>query len=322
MLLTLPGLTTGTDPEPNWLLSSAAQCGSALVAIVAGLLVTRLLTLRTERAAHGRAAGQYRRRREAAEKLRDSIRKDVTRDQALAWLTLCLTKIVQTFRASPNGLLRVDQLRQFASTSLTDEQAQPVLNEVVERLRAASSEVRAALADYQARGGGPLPESWQRARTVLHLPHREEETAVYEYLWAAEHADVERARRPPSGAVAARVSRSPSPVGSLVDFRVQASREAALEQAERDVARHQLEEDLATAAADAVPATAKVTWALIVLGYMSVVNMLIPLGLLVQQPTQVDGWLRTVVFVLFVTGIGAMLIYLVWGFRDEVRKPR
>ena len=48
----MPGLSTVgpvMEPDPNWLLSTTAQSSAALVAIVGGFLLSRILALATER---------------------------------------------------------------------------------------------------------------------------------------------------------------------------------------------------------------------------------------------------------------------------------
>ncbi len=99
MTLPGPGFTSGgPGSDPNWLLSSAAQCGATVVAIVAGLLVTRLLTLRSERAAAARAAEEYAERATAQEGKRDECLRRVQEQQALDWLSACLPRLVQVLR--------------------------------------------------------------------------------------------------------------------------------------------------------------------------------------------------------------------------------
>lgn len=110
MLIAFPGLTSDNTADPNWLLSSTAQCGAALVAIVAGLLVSRLLGLRSERATHSRAAEQYRDRENKDREQRDSLQEQLERQRALAWVTVCLPQIVRAVRASNSDGITVHWL--------------------------------------------------------------------------------------------------------------------------------------------------------------------------------------------------------------------
>lgn len=92
-----------------------------------------------------------------------------------------------------------------------------------------------------------------------------------------------------------------------------------MHQAEQARLTNELERDLAQAAADAVPTSAKVQGAAAVLSWIGIANVLVPLALLTMQPTAVAQWLRATVFLLFASGIVALIGFLLVGFRDELR---
>jgi len=188
--------------------------------------------------------------------------------------------------------------------------------------RSAIAKVQTGCADYLASASKrTLPPKWQQARSQVSVTHSAALTGLYQTAYQAERSDRERLetdRKITAGEKHSSLPSGPEVIASLADVEKLRRAELDLQAAEAQLADYQAEQALAERAADAVPTRARVKGVLYVLGYIGCVDVLIPLGLLVQDPSTVDYWLRLLVFALFASGLITMLVYLVHGFRDEI----
>jgi hypothetical protein len=285
--------------DSNWLLSTAVQSAAALVAIVGGLLVTRLITAGSERNNLKRREDELRGSLDHAEAVHDSaLTRLVDADFELAWWRL--DDAVFTAHGRPNS----DELRDRAGWQHSAASWQ-------ERLTARAVPVEAAF---------DFVESHAVEASVHDLESDEleaqcESPEVRDYVDAALtqlRKENPLPRRPGLAGLRASVgvpSRNWAAERARFDRRVEQAEEDA-EQARREKERLQVQLAVVTTAAEATSSLQGVGEGLAVLAYLACVGVVLPLSLMANGAYELPPALRVVVVIAFASALVLFFRYL------------
>jgi hypothetical protein len=285
-----------TDPTP--LLSTVAASSAAMVAIVGGLLVARFVTITSEQAgvqqllddADGRLTTARERKRNAAQAL---YSWDVN--------SFFEAKVV---RAISDGERDVAALREIGDpTRLSNDSLAHVINEIATEFDKARQTLHLMIDAYPSADSYPDWPDFNRAATLPETTWPD----VWEITYDNMIAPVDQA--PPSNF-------------PMVPFIMRPPEYVALDVQRRDALRDDLQraqqqvEDIGTERAHLERRRAAIVrpkglgWGLVVLGFFTVVGILIPLWLMSRGPTRLTAHLGEVVFWLFFTGLVILLSYM------------
>ncbi|WP_416174870.1 MAG: DUF2207 domain-containing protein [Bifidobacterium crudilactis] len=298
--------------DPNWLLSTLAQSAAAVVAIVGGFLVSRLVQLSSEK------EGLRRRRTNAQDELKHVTRLfEAARGSRLAnsreaffgWVLDDLVKRDEDFDAQ--ALLE----KNIPRGSSFDEMVE-YLNEIIQRVDAAIANVNAYLSgdetrdvtieDLEARGMKVPPEDRDIYDSIEYnllddLPEKTYDAGPHGLLINP----VPYLRVPPIE----------SPAITTTELR--RLDESIREEQELLSRRSMIEAEIArlSAAIDQVGKPVGVTSAVWILGIYSALGIVAPVTVMALFPTILDLWLAWMLVGLFVAGLALVVGYIYWYAR-------
>lgn len=293
-------------PDPNWLLSSTAQSAAALVAIMGGLIVSRMISLSAERQSLIRRRDELNDRttikhQEAKARRTSLIDEDVRGGARVKWAKA----ILDAPTISDEELYRLD-----------DGDGWP-LEVLVEPM----TRVRASVADLL-----PRVESVERlsARDPGDIA-RELGAEQDEDLVGAIHGWVRERAEAPVRAMGLAVpalklgSHGSGPaVASIAAIHRRNADWEKYEQVRSEVDALRAEATLASEAVDRVQLPTRLVGGFWVLGGFSASGIVFPLIVMAFQPQVLHvGW-RVAVLVGFIGGLAALLVYIV-SFMNELR---
>lgn len=269
--------------DPNWLLATMAQSAAALVAIAGGFLVSRVVTLASERQGLERRARELEQQtQEQAERLRGAHR----RRQAVSWeffVNLAADKCAR----------RYEQQGSVSPEWLADEhwvRGVPTRNEMLDLANRLIRTTQQASEHFESGGDipGSLVDDWEVYRAVYNAqPSSSGWTGPFdsdiERVWKQERYDklIESERDLQAGLSA--LERE----GDLV---------------RTETARVTKPHGLGRAAA--------------AFGYLTVAGVVVPLAGLAWRPVPSDLLSRRVLVFLFVSGLAGLGWYLIWAIRQ------
>lgn len=291
--------------DPNWLLSTLVQSTAALVAILGGFLISRVL------GATGERAGLRRRRTAVADQL--ALRRvDVARyeDRLLAWdagdwVRDILKDLVAADEPSFDDFL----LRHAAMGGHSPAELRPFFEEAL----AAVARCRDLL---QGRDPSNLPSNASEARDRgIVVPESDE--VVFEAVvgdMERRHAEQARARSPyPSlaGAVVSmpRPARAPEYVVlEIAEYR-QLRRDR--DDAARDITRMDTELDALRDELARLTRPSGLRTGIGILVYMTIAGLIAPLAAMGLQPRTLAPWMRAALVVAFAVGTMSLAGFLI-----------
>lgn len=287
--------------DPNWLPSTLAQSTAALVAIVGGFLVSRLVTLSSERGALAHRRKDLMARRELFEQQRQEADQERLR-VCVEWLwDLGLNDIVKA-----HGQVDLDaQLDDWVPRGSDVEEMRPYVEDLV-------AEVQTAFTRVQATYSGsafPTDEVEQLRQDLGEIPTGYEEV----YIKVARQAATER-----------RARSSPS-IAGLYDLQTwqpsSITPTATVQRHDANIAR--VKERIADAAAidsevqlideEQVRFTRPegLIAGLWVLGFFAVLGIILPMIYMALRPVPADPVARGVLIGAFVVGFVVLVVYLI-----------
>ena len=295
--------------DPNPLLSTTATAAAALVAIVGGLLVSRVINLASERSGLEQRLADLRARLTAVQ-----VRSDAFEERLLRWdVREVLWEGRNQF--AKGGALDIEAMIDEAGVERTVEELRPFVDEEAARYRAIREHLSPAFADGHP--GVTLDDL--REDNVLVID-REDETA-YELAWDALEAENPKPRRRSdlfgmdySALLSASTINPDWRTVHAIRNTAEATEHATLRR-DADDARHQVETlsvqiEQTELALARVARPDGVTGGLWVLGYMTVTGVLFPLGLMASGVESMDWRGATPVVVLFASGVGLLMAYV------------
>jgi hypothetical protein len=299
----------GAVGDPNWLLSTLAQSTAALVAIVGGFLVSRLITLQGERRANDQRvtdAEARERRMAGAFELAD--------EEALLRTAEDLVddNIEELLDARGEG--DVEQFLEAHGEEFDDRYRDELRSAVAQ---AAATMKRAFEAFEFAFDGIRLPDSYEEGLVSLsqQLP-RSEERRIYEEVFDRLKEE-ERDKRgwsllntPIPTMPALRGIGSGTPYEELTRARDRA-------EGEHDAAVTELND--VRAGRDRLPRPRGIWAGFAVLAYFAGVGLVAPVIVLASQPTSLSTQSAVALVLGFVSGLGALLTFFAWLIRSTSR---
>lgn len=287
-------------------LSATSTASAALVAIVGGLLVSKVVGLATER------LGLLHRRDDLLSQLRPAEkRRDDLESRLLRWdaeeVIDCNYEHLLPLPEIPN----VEMMIRESGVDRATEEIKPFVDAELDRLRQARQVLEPLF--HENPPDELLDELVADARVVVPDGSRR----AYDEMFRQLHHEYAPPKKNPFG-----INIDPPSFG-LGDVNVmrtlrstQEQNEHAqlardVEQARHDVTALRLQLSQAKFALQRVSQPAGVGWGAAVLGYFATVGTLFPLALMALAIDPVPTWLRAMVLGLFATGVGALLWYVI-----------
>lgn len=291
--------------DPGLLLSTVATASAALVAIVGGLLVSRVVSLATER------SGLLHRRDDLASQLAGARRRLAElEDRRLRWDADDILAPYHENMADPNAEVpTLDRMIAAQEVDRTVEEIRPFYDEALEALEAAR-----AMFEPLFKDGRPDFKFRDVVRAGVPIPAGKRE--LYEAMFDQLLQEHPKPRNPYGLDFDYDMLAGIGPGGPT--FPIAATQELNLDRDLEDT-RHQVamllaQVEQAELALARVSSPKGVTGGVWVLGYFGAVGTLLPLTLMVALTT-LPTWLRWTVIGLFASGGAALLTYVVWQVR-------
>lgn len=303
--------------DPNWLMSTAAQSAAALVAIVGGFLVSRVIALTADRRAAELSHAEARNRIALLERRLAGAKKKLATWDAAELYDEMLEQLLEA-----RGEIGALELLAYGPRPRRDDSA--VLAMLQPRLEAISTAFDVLEPLFAE--GVPTGEDLQHAiaqhgrRRTMHTALRH----VYNYLKEA-HETRQRDEKERSEA-AHRNARSPlsfPPQFRLPEipvFEPPAERVArnerrqqlldAMEQIENDLSDHRAEESLAARIAQSAMTSGGVRGGFVVLVFFAITGVVVPIWTIALQPPSLSSLHRAVLVALFLVGLLLLMGYL------------
>lgn len=288
------------DPSP--LLSTTATAAAALVAIVGGLLVSRVVGLATERAGLDQRLDDLRARLRAAEARREDIE-----DRLLRW------DVAEVLRGGQEGFAKggdpdIQQMIAEADIDRSVDELRPFVEEEAARYRA----IRDVLSRWFKDGHPGF--TWDEVRDHIDVDHADED--AYEFVWDQLEKENPEPREPDRlGLRTIQPALDPSwRTVAAIRNTAEAAEHATLHR-DADQARHQVDAlnvqiEQTELAFARVRRPEGVTGGLWVLGYLGAVGTVVPLAVMAWGPAALPGWARAAVVVGFTSGVAALMGYV------------
>lgn len=285
--------------DPGLLLSTVATASAALVAIVGGLLVSRVVSLATER------SGLLHRRDDLRSQL-DAARRRLEELQArrLQWdaddvLSPYYARLADPEQDAPT----LERMITAQGVDRTPEEIQPFLDEVLVDLAAARELLEPAF-----REGPPDFTFREVVRSGVPIPAAKRD--VYEAAFDQLVKENPKPRQPYDSLLAS-IAPTTSAVSANIGATQQMNLDRDLEDARHAVAGLEAQLEQACLALARVTEPRGITGGVWVLGYFGAVGTLYPLAIMVAAET-VPDWMQWTVVLLFASGVAALLGYVVW----------
>jgi len=301
--------TASTDP--NWLLSTAAVAAAALIAIVGGLLVSRLVALAGERDALGRRLEELNAEIGLVSQRHESATTDVRQWAFSRFIDHVLDDYV-AHRGDPP-----EELADSPVLGSTDEEREEWRGKL-------SSDVRRAFTMVE---GSTSPGRYDISIDSL----RELGAAVDDFRpWLLQAViDAVAKQRQPIGPAWGSLLSSPVVLPSMLNPVLvegeRAEQRAAIALRDRLAAQlRQLEEqrDLVEDHLQRLVAPSGIGWGILALATFAVLGVAFPLALMAYRPVPSEwGW-RLAVVLAFMLGFGLVLWFIAWQWRSLIATPR
>lgn len=298
--------------DPNWLLSTLAQSTAAVVAIVGGFLVSRLVQLSSEK------EGLRRRLTNARDELKHVVtlfdaaheyRLENSRNAFFGWVLDDLVRRDKDFDSQ--ALLE----KNIPRGSSLEEMAE-YLDEIIQRVDAAFANVSAYLRpsdtrdvtieDLEARGMKVAQEDREIYDSIEYnqlndLPERTYDAGPFGLMVNP----VPHFRIPPIVSPAIATTELRRLDDSIREEQELLSRRSILQ---AEIAR-------LSAAIEQIGRPVGVTPAVWILGIYSVLGIVVPVAVMAFFPLAVDAWVAWTLVGLFVIGLALVVIYIYWYAR-------
>jgi len=298
--------------DVNWFFSTCAQTAGAIVAIVGGFLVTRLVSITSERSGLLQSLSIANRRLQVARDTETKLKKEATLQEERRFRNAIVSDIVEKDGFFDFELL----LQRHHGFNLERDRMQQIAEDVSRSVRDAVSTL-SQLSDRDLANC----EFEEIALRIGDTLSSEERDIYQEVFWKKQRIARDKVRSPLDSALFIVPNIPPIP---LKEYQVQAIEEAELKSqlktATADVARAKLEINTIQEQLRRISAPKVLLPAWIILLYLSIVGVGIPLALLPVGACAVK-W-RTPVLVLVLIGIAALIIYFAWviyRIRDSQR---
>jgi hypothetical protein len=297
-----------SQADPNWLMSTTAQCAAAIVAIVGGFLVSRVISIQSGDSTTRRRLGEAGVRHDSLVAARDLQRALLLRLDANDVLAENLRHIF-----SEDGQVTArDLLARTPSARWTTEQMESFLETRLQVIREA----------FAAFSGVPLAEfetfEWAAVRAATQLQSLSEaDNALYSFVYneferRARHERLEReSARFPYGA---RLDiDGPSIVESTAEVNRRDDAATALANVEREIALVESEQDYLRDSLRDLPASRDLWFGLGVLALFACSGVVLPIVMIAvvgdDGPLSFDS--KVTVIAGFAVGLVALAAYLV-----------
>lgn len=285
--------------DPNWLPSAIAQSSAALVAIIGGFLVSRLISMSSEkRALQQRRQELVARRRLAKEQWRSAHEERL--DESQDWF---LDHHLDRLVSSQGGVEVEELLEEFVPLGSSDDEMRPY----AERLKAIVQDAYEAVT--HAFNGPEFPSG-----DVDHLQSRgvnvpPEHETIFSRVGSAIAAQ-RRGPRPGTTPFPAVISTSVDTDVRRQEARIERERSLYAELQAFDAEVGLVDEQLMR-----LSAPEGVGAAVAVLTYLSVVGIVVPLAMMASRPVVAGLVARRLQLGLFVSGLIVLLAYIAWMVR-------
>lgn len=277
-----------------------------MVAIVGGLLVARFVSIASEQEGAKRLVNDARSRLVTARRREQEARTDL---QAWNVGNFFDAKVIQ---AIGDGKCSIAELREVGDyTPLSDEVLTVTTEEIVREFASARRILHERISSIDPEGDYPEWDSYRWSQPSL------PETR-WDDVWEAAYEDIVRPPAPPTAhtrlggfSLITPPSHIPLPA-AFATHRMQRRNELQANSERAEQHAEDIEEELARLqrAQKAIVRPKGLGWGLIVLGFFTVVGVIIPIWLMSRAPERLTAHLGEVVFWLFFAGLLALLGYM------------
>jgi hypothetical protein len=294
--------------DPNWLYSTTAQCTAALVAIIGGFLVSRVVSIASSREALERRLREVRSDLVPVVRSHDEVLAEILADDTESFLYDAQDQLVE-------GVLRgwepdAEELIEAGIDpgGRSAAEYQPAIAEQVDKVQEALGHVRQLTEDQW-----PSDADEMRAATGVEIDDRDA------WIWKRLLKERNRVRRDPFGIAERlfpaldipdlshlRLSGAGSPAGTAGPSAEQEERALSAQREALTTRQTQLEEELAD-----LRDTASLVEPIFVLSGFALVGLVLPLALLALDPVPTSPWMRGAVVLLFTAGLVMLVRYFV-----------
>ena len=280
--------------DPNWLLSSVAQSAAALVAIIGGFLVSRLISLSVDR---GRIDEQLR-RTEAQLRVNEQTLKKAHAERLAGSRRQFIDRYLKDVAANPHGYEAELLVETFVPRGATAAEMTKVANWMIGHARRAT--IEASAAELEGNQAGP---------ELLKIPEGAEE--VYQA--------VVQARKVRGLGVQALI---PGRLALETSARERQDRRIEVERSEQQsvdlltVERSQLLGERLSLASNA-----GVGGTIIVLAYLALAGIVLPVGMMGLRPVPSGTCARVLVIAAFVSALLVLVVHLLRRFKTITKLP-
>jgi hypothetical protein len=294
-----------SDPTP--FLSTIAATSAAMVAIVGGLLVARFVTIASEQEGTEQLLNNAQARLESARR-----RERTVRDRLHNWDVNDFFKF-KMVRAVCDGEQDIQELRDIGGyTPLTDKELTDVVKKIMDEFEVAQRTLRELLSDNPVDGNALEWEDFKRSNPSL-------PATSWDEIWQIAFDNLlsqERIRHPTHplaagfGLAVPPIYIPERPEYVALDIQRRDALRANIERATQQV--EDIEDELARLqrARDALVRPKGLGWGLVVLGFFTLVGVIVPIWLMSRGPKRLTAHLGEVVFWLFLAGLLALLGYM------------
>lgn len=288
--------------DPNWLLSTTAQSAAALVAIVGGFLVSRVVGLQSTR------EGLLRQRRELSNQ-RAQVAAELQEVQTTRYQRdieefrdECLAVVVKR----RGDVTPEELLSEFVPRVSTREQLQGAAEALIDEVKKAWTEIAQVWPDSQLNAPNL---SWLRSQGV-EIPKSSE--AVYE----AVAYQVEELRRKNLASPFASVASSFPHITPQIEQHRDLALESESQMLQSRIQALDAQLDLVHAELLRIGRPRGVGMGIGVLSYLAVGSVILPIVMLASRPVPDSLLARRLIVVLFASGLVALLGYLIRAIRS------
>lgn len=297
------------ETDPNWLLSTAAQSAAALIAIVAGFIVNKLLALSAERNSMQNRIRDLNIHLSLKINQKDQLQKEKTDLEIFDFLEdmVVLDRII-----SNKGEISLDDaLHVYGGYTQNVEELKPYWEKTIATTKRAFQIFNENLNKIFENDNG-LRITLEENGVCLD----QHEALIFDRIYDKFQEAIEKSKKPFS-----LLSTISSNIG-LPSFRTKHdtelydSLEQAIKSSETGISSLKVQiSDLKTQL-QSFGKPQGITFGLFVLGYFSFVGIVVPLFLLPTTADQFTFTCKWVIFSLFVSGLGLFFYYLIWLVRQ------
>jgi hypothetical protein len=307
-------LMSASPVDPNWLYSTGAQAAAALVAIIGGFLVSRLIAMSSERQALGRRRQQLQDEVAAAGSRIEDLYVEVW-DAARAWFRRNNKDDFVVYRGTPPNFrleeniyrgVGMDETQEFASELERDVQTTFLMLERILRT-----------------GEISMPDDQELSRRGLKVEE------IPKDLQSDIAEAIAKRRRPKQSSMTGYQSYIPPFIPSVTPFSLgrdaerQDSRNEMLDAVERRRDDRQAEIRLLDRQLGELGRPQGVGWGIASLALLTILGIVFPMILMAVRPVPAGPLARAAVIVSFCVGVAAVLLFVGYQWinaRGRVRK--